>query len=220
MKFSSLFVFSGKVIEGLILEVVAISKVYLVRHAHSEYTPDEKNRQLSEKGRVDALKVCEILMHEEIDVVVSSPYMRAIQTVEGVAATLNDTVEIWEDFRERKIAENPVDDFNKTMGSLWRDFEFEIDGGESNILAQERGVKALFKCIEKYKNKNVVVGTHGNIMVLIMNYFNKKYGYEFWKTLNMPDIYCLEFVEKEIQSIRQVWCPSSKIEVVGEENSI
>lgn len=33
------------------------TNLYLVRHAHSVYTPDERNRPLSERGCLDAKKV-------------------------------------------------------------------------------------------------------------------------------------------------------------------
>ena len=37
------------------------------------------------------------------------------------------------------------------------------------------------KYIKKYEGKNIVIGTHGNIMVLLMNYFNWKYDLSFGK---------------------------------------
>jgi len=61
--------------------------VYMVRHAESPYVRgEERSRGLSEKGRADAVRVTEMLAAEPIDAVVSRPYARAIQTVEGVAA--------------------------------------------------------------------------------------------------------------------------------------
>ena len=56
-----------------------------------------------------------------------------------------------------------------------------------------------------YKGKNIVIGTHGNIMALIMNYYDKKYDYLFWKRLNMPDIYELSFEDKELISINKIY---------------
>ncbi|QUH20166.1 hypothetical protein [Alkaliphilus sp. B6464] len=38
------------------------------------------------------------------------------------------------------------------------------------------------------KGKKIVVGTHGNIMSIILDYYNDKYGYEFWRGLSMPGI--------------------------------
>ncbi len=65
-----------------------ITSIYFVRHAHSTYTPDELGRPLSKKGFEDAKRVTESLLSENINVVLSSPYKRAIQTVQGIADTL------------------------------------------------------------------------------------------------------------------------------------
>jgi 2,3-bisphosphoglycerate-dependent phosphoglycerate mutase len=66
-----------------------ITNIYFVRHADSSYTPEELNRPLSEKGIKDAKKVTELLSHENITKVISSPYKRAIQTVEGTIIYFN-----------------------------------------------------------------------------------------------------------------------------------
>lgn len=182
-----------------------MTNIIFVRHAHSIYTPDELGRPLSEKGTTDAKRVTEILKKEKIDVVISSPYKRAIQTVEGIANTIEKEIEMVNDFRERTLSSVPVDDFQAAITKVWEDPQFALDGGESNAVAQERGVNITFQIIEKYKGKNVVIGTHGNIMVLIMNYFNEKYDFTFWKNLNMPDIYKCTFEERELVNVQRLW---------------
>lgn len=171
------------------------TNIYLVRHAHSIYTPDELNRPLSEKGFKDAEKITEILLNESIDFVFSSPYKRAIQTVEGVAKNINAEIIIEDGFKERKLAQRSVENFDESITKLWTNSDFSFEGGESNIKGQQRGIEALNKVLDKYNGKNIAIGTHGNIMVLMMNYFDKKNDYDFWRNLNMPDIYKLSFKE-------------------------
>lgn len=181
------------------------TNVYLVRHAHSIYTPDEFNRPLSEKGYTDSEGARSILLTESIDVVLASPYKRAIQTVEGVAKDINLEVLTEDGFKERKVAEDSVDNFDSAMTKLWTNFEFAFQHGESNLEGQKRGINALNKVLDKYNGKNIVIGTHGNIMVLIMNYFDNKYNFDFWKNLSMPDIYKLSFKEKEFIGAERIW---------------
>ncbi len=65
------------------------TKIYMVRHAESKYVPGvERTRGLTDKGILDSKIVADILQ-DEIDVVVSSPYQRAIQTVDELANRLN-----------------------------------------------------------------------------------------------------------------------------------
>ncbi|KIL51869.1 phosphoglycerate mutase [Jeotgalibacillus soli] len=58
--------------------------------------------------------------------------------------------------------------------------------------------------LERYAGKNVVIGTHGNIQVLIMKCFDYRYDFPFWQGLTMPDIYKLIFNEKEIEKVARI----------------
>ena len=181
------------------------TNLYLVRHAHSVYTADEMGRPLSARGLDDAKMVTELLEKERIDYVFSSPYQRAIQTVEGIAAAIHREVELEEGFKERILAGKPVDDFELAIAKVWDDEDFAWEGGESNKAAQARGVSAMLRVLESCQGKNVVIGTHGNIMVLIMNHFDKQYGFDFWKELSMPDIYRLSFSGNRLIDIDRIW---------------
>ncbi len=72
-------------------------------------------------------------------------------------------------------------------------------------MAQERGIESTFKILDNYKGKNVVIGTHGNIMVLIMNFFDRQYNFSFWQNLDMPDIYKLTFDGKVLRNVERIW---------------
>lgn len=181
------------------------TNIYLVRHAHSFYTPDEINRPLSDKGLLDAIRVTELLIKEKITHVFSSPFKRAIQTVEDVANIFDLNIVINDNFRDRKLADHSVDDFNKVIFEYWQDFNFSLEGGETSYVAQARGVKALQNILEHYSGGNIVIGTHGNMMVLIMNYFDQTYDYDIWRQLKMPDIYKLSFDEKKLMNVKPMW---------------
>ncbi|PIE96036.1 histidine phosphatase family protein [Bacillus fungorum] len=170
-----------------------MTTIYFVRHAHSTYTKEERERPLSEKGHLDAENVTSLLKDKHIDVVISSPYKRAVQTVQGIANTYHVSIEIEEDLRERLLSSEPVADFNDAIENVWEDWSFAYEGGESNDVAQRRAVICMQSIFKKYKGKNIVIGTHGNIMVLLMNYFDSKYDFQFWKTPHMPDVYKLTF---------------------------
>lgn len=179
--------------------------VYFIRHAHSKYTPDEIGRPLSEKGLKDAEKIAQILKDKKVDHVISSPYKRAFQTVQGVARSIGKEIEFVDGFRERKLSDGPVEDFESVITKVWQDFNFSWEGGESNFAARQRGVEALLKILNTYGGKNLVIGTHGNIMVLIMNYFNEMYDFDFWKQLEMPDIYQLTFEKTTLINVEKIW---------------
>ncbi|KAB2330727.1 histidine phosphatase family protein [Bacillus mesophilum] len=177
------------------------SQLYLVRHAHSDYTPDELRRPLSVRGYADAVRVTEVLKGERIDYVYSSPYRRALQTVEGIAEYIGKEILIEDNFKERTLAASPLEDFQAAITKVWRDEDFSWEGGESNRIAQQRGVNVTKQVLRRHPGKKVVIGTHGNLMALIMNYYNKDYGFDFWKSLDMPDIYLLTFFGENLINI-------------------
>ena len=180
--------------------------LYLVRHAHSPYVPNkEAERSLSEQGHRSASRVTKILMQRGIDVVISSPYTRAVETVEGTAKTVDTTPIIECGFRERRLAESHVEDFENAIRRVWQNPSFSWEGGESNDEAQQRGVEAVESVLEKWTGKNIAIGTHGNLLALILNYYDSRYDYEFWKELTMPDIYQLKFFNQELTHAKRVW---------------
>lgn len=181
------------------------TNIYFVRHAHSTYTPDELRRPLSEQGFIDANSVTEVLKTESIDHVISSPYKRAMQTVEGIAKYIGKKIEIEDGLKERILSADPVEDFTESITKVWEDPSFSFEGGESNLIAQKRGIEITFHILEKYKGRNIVIGTHGNIMALIMNYFNDKFDFSFWQELDMPDIYKLSFDECNLIEVKKIW---------------
>ncbi|HDV4624927.1 TPA: histidine phosphatase family protein [Bacillus anthracis] len=181
-----------------------MTTIYFVRHAHSTYTKEERERPLSEKGHCDAENVTSLLKDKHIDVVISSPYKRAVQTVQGIANTYHVSIEIEEGLRERLLSSEPIADFNDAIENVWEDWSFAYEGGESNDVAQRRAVICMQSILKKYKGKNIVIGTHGNIMVLLMNYFDSKYDFRFWKTLRMPDIFKLNFHNEDLVSAERI----------------
>lgn len=184
------------------------TEVYLVRHAHSTYTPDEQGRPLSCRGIADATTVIELLKYEGIDKVYSSPYKRAIQTVEGIATHVDQEIRVIDSFKERTLADEPVNDFKYAISKVWADYDFSWSGGESNRVAQKRGIDALLQILSVHSGSNIVIGTHGNPMVLLMNYFDNRYGFNFWRQLEMPDIYKLSFNGENLLNVKRIWEPS------------
>ncbi|WP_025784571.1 histidine phosphatase family protein [Sporosarcina sp. D27] len=179
--------------------------IIFIRHAHSTYTPDELGRPLSSKGFSDAAKMSDVLKNESIDVVISSPYKRAVQTVEVIAKLIDQKVIIDNGFVERKLSDHPVEDFDFAISKVWQHPTFSWNGGESNEIAQLRGIEATLKVLDLNEGKNIVIGTHGNLMVLIMNYFDEQYDFSFWKNLEMPDAYKMVFENKQLVAVKRLW---------------
>jgi len=182
----------------------------MVRHAVSPFVlGNERERGLSEKGHADAYRIKELLAEEKITYFVSSPYRRAVETIKYLAEASNQEIELYEELRERAIGSVEIeiseDDFLQGIRTSFNDKQYKMPDGESTQEAQERAIPVIKQLIQQHKGGKIALGTHGNIMTIILNYFDKKYGYEFFEQTSKPDIYKLEFEELELTHVERLW---------------
>lgn len=155
-----------------------LTMIYFVRHAESNYeNHDDISRELSNKGLKDRRLVTDFLMDKQIDIVLSSPYKRAIDTVRDFAEIKGIDIIIMDEFKERRVDSGWVEDFNSFCKKQWEDFSYKLSDGECLEEVQNRNVFALNRVLEKYKGKNIVVGSHGTALSTIINYYDKNFGY-------------------------------------------
>ncbi|PFG14915.1 histidine phosphatase family protein [Bacillus sp. es.036] len=181
------------------------TEIYLVRHAHSTYSPDEYGRGLSSNGHHHQKLLTHQMAENHVDVILSSPYKRAIQTVEGIALQHNKDIQLIEAFKERTLAGKSVENFQEAIETVWLNESYAHPGGESNEKARNRGIDALKDVLKTYEGKSIVIGTHGNMLALIMSHFDQKYDVTFWRNLDMPDVYCLTFEEETLMNVERIW---------------
>ncbi len=185
--------------------------VYFVRHAEPNYlNHNDRERELSEKGLEDRKLVTSFFEDKNIDAVLSSPYKRAIDTVKHFADSRNIEIELVHDFRERKIDNMWIEDFDGFCMRQWNDFTYKLPDGEALGEVQKRNMDALFNVINKYKDKNIVIGSHGTALSTIINYFNHTFKYEDFKKIKklMPWIVKFTFdneIMKDIEFV-DVFC--------------
>jgi 2,3-bisphosphoglycerate-dependent phosphoglycerate mutase len=178
--------------------------VYLVRHAHADWQPDEA-RPLSESGRAAAQALGELLATKPIAAIYSSPARRSIETVESLAQRLGARVDVMPELRERQLPVVPARDFDRVIRETWRDFTSAMADGESSAKAQARGLAAVGEIIARHPGQHLVMATHGNLMALILNGFDPRFGYEFWRELSFPDVYELEFEARALIRVSRIW---------------
>ena len=118
--------------------------VYFVRHAEPNYiNHNDELRELTEKGLSDRKLVTDFLKDKSIDVVLSSPYKRSIDTVKDFADKYGHQVVTVSDFRERKIDSVWIDDFTAFCQRQWIDFDYKLTDGETLREVQARNINAL-----------------------------------------------------------------------------
>ncbi|MBW8352032.1 histidine phosphatase family protein [Bacillus sp. IITD106] len=151
--------------------------IYMVRHGESPKTEGtERTRGLTQKGKLDAYQVANILQDEEIEVYVSSPYKRAILTIQELAKRSGKDVLVYEDLKERIFSNDdfciPDKELYPLLTTSFSNPKFALMGAESNADCQKRAVKVLREILTIYRGCRVAIGTHGVVMTLMMGYYD------------------------------------------------
>lgn len=184
--------------------------IYMVRHGESPKSEGcERTRGLTDKGLADAAIITELMKDEGIDAFVSSPYRRAILTIEGLAQSLDKEVIVFENLREVVFVNDdqilPDKEVYPLVKKMFSDPDYSLPGGESISICQNRSITALKQILKKYQGQKVVIGTHGAVMTLMMGYFDSQYDLEFLLKTSKPDIYRMEFEEENLIEVKRLW---------------
>lgn len=148
-----------------------ITKVIIARHAESLANAERRYDDvgispLSEKGKEQANKFMEKLMNEKVDVIITSPFVRAIETAKPLADKLGITIEILDDLIETNhgIFSNqsgsPEQEKNRKNLFIDHDMKFGETGESWNEL-KARMEKVMAHIIAKYPGKTILIVTHG-----------------------------------------------------------
>lgn len=183
-----------------------MTTVYFVRHAEPNYNNhNDYTRELTDKGMKDRKLVTQFLSNKNIDIVISSPYKRAVDTVKDFADYYGLNINIVDNFRERKIESVWIDDFETFCKMQWKDFDYKLCNGESLKEVQTRNIAALKQIISEHKGKKIVIGTHGTALSTIINYYDKSFGYSEFNKIRtlMPWIVEFNFKNDNCVEIKQ-----------------
>lgn len=149
------------------------TEIYLVRHAQSDQAvTDAKLRPLTEKDLTDAKRLAGFFRSIPVDLIISSPYLRAYQTVTPLAEDKNLTVFTDERMREWMGGRPfPGEMFESRMERLFSD-ETSKDGGcESLRSVKKRTGECIMHLLSRHAGKTIAVGTHAiALTAAVMNY--------------------------------------------------
>jgi len=183
---------------------MAPTTIYLIRHAHADWRDDDA-RPLSASGLAAARLVAEVLASRPIVALYSSPSRRSIETVEPLANRLGLHLEVVPDLRERELPTVPQGEFDRLVQDAWRCPDQAPQGGESNLVAQARGLAFLRAVATRHSGAHVALATHGNLLALVLNGLDSAFGYQFWRQLSFPDVYRLSLEDHVLVGVERLW---------------
>ena len=150
----------------------------VVRHGRTDWNDLEKVQgtadiPLNSVGRKQAKETKQLLKDEKIDIIISSPLIRAKQTAQIINEEKNLDIIFDERIRERNFGE--FEGFDK------KDFDFTDFWTYSKNLRYDKAenIQDFFKRIfdfldvikKEYRDKNVLLVIHGGVSVAVNAYF-------------------------------------------------
>jgi 2,3-bisphosphoglycerate-dependent phosphoglycerate mutase len=163
--------------------------LYLVRHCQA--TGQEPDAPLTEIGQQQAISLAGWLSDVSIGRIISSPFVRAYQSIVPLSEHLGLTIEVDNRLVERVLSPVPLDDWRQRLAETFIDLDLSFGEGESSRTAMMRGISVVDQAMQQTTDPVVIV-THGNLMTLILKYFNERVGYTEWENLQNPDVYCIQ----------------------------
>lgn len=165
--------------------------VYLLRHAESTVVPalPESDWPLSEAGVHQADELLARLEPLGIDHVVSSPFLRAVETVRPFCQAARIELQIDSDLSERRLSGHWIRDFEEILRKTWADFDFALPGGESSRACQERVTGCVSRLATAVQGQTLLVSSHGNAIALFLNSLDPAFGWPEWQAMGNPDLF-------------------------------
>ena len=187
-----------------------MKKVYFVRHGETEANADSVSHGpkelLNEKGRVQAKTVAQRFETIPVDVLISSPYPRALSTAQEIAQTTKKEIIQSDLFIERVFPSETVDKsyadpqsvlIKAQMAANVHDPKWHYSDEENFFDLQERAKKAI-AFLEDRPEENIAVVSHGMFIRFMMAtmldphmdpVLFQKWNL-FFKTINTGITYC------------------------------
>jgi 2,3-bisphosphoglycerate-dependent phosphoglycerate mutase len=175
--------------------------VVLVRHCKA--AGQEPEAPLTLEGKVQAEALCDFLSAELPGRIVSSPFLRALQSIQPLADRLGLRIECDPRLVERQLGVTADGNWRGALERSFQNSEICLTDGESSATAVARGRSVVDDILTEMRASAIVV-THGNLLALIARSFRPDLGFEFWASLSNPDVFRLTRIDGVFE-LERIW---------------
>ena len=176
-------------------------KLYVIRHCEAEgQAPDAC---LTMAGKEESEQLANFLEQYQIELVISSPFTRALHTIEPFVRKNNIPLKIDHRLSERLLSSEDLPDWLDNLKETYVNKDLKFTGGESSNEATKR-INEVVEELKQSAHMSVVIVTHGNLMSLLLNHFQPHFGFDEWKQLSNPDVFKIEF-SNEQTVVNRIW---------------
>ncbi|WP_017378865.1 histidine phosphatase family protein [Paenisporosarcina sp. TG-14] len=171
--------------------------LYFVRHCSA--TGQISEAPLTELGHQQAQELASFFKDIQIDHIISSPFIRAQDSISPTAHEKNLSLIIDNRLAERILSTSDLPDWLELLEKTFTDLNLKFIGGESSREATDRAIEVV-----KEASSNCIFVTHGNLLSLLLKHFDSSIGFSDWKSLSNPDIYQITITNNK-SIIKRLW---------------
>jgi 2,3-bisphosphoglycerate-dependent phosphoglycerate mutase len=178
-----------------------MQKLVLVRHATA--TGQDATAALTAEGQHQARVLADLLLQFPIQRVISSPFVRATESVRPFCRRANLRLETDDRLVERVLSARNLPDWREHLRRSFDDLEYRLEDGESSRTAQARGTSVVRAALAS--GEPCVLVTHGNLLALILRSIDGTVGFDMWSSLSNPDAFVLHADDEGPRGFSRIW---------------
>lgn len=176
-----------------------VKSIYLVRHCHA--SGQEPQAELTDKGREQAEELMRFFEKRKVNHIISSPFKRAIQSIQPTAECKEINVEIDSRLAEHRLISEDVEDWIERFKESFQEMDLKMAGGQSSLEVAEKAVDLLQAATD-----GTILITHRNTMGLLLMQIVGVKGLKEWTAFSHPDVYEVE-VNNNSYDVKRIWNP-------------
>jgi len=169
----------------------------LVKHSLPEIRENVPAREwsLSEEGCERAQRLAEILKQYRPEVILSITEPKARATARILGENLKLDFEVVGGLHEHDRSNSPYhskDKFQALVREFFKKPETLIFGNETASQALKRFQESVNFLLKRYKDKSVLIVSHGTVISLYTSWLTGCDGYSLWQDLGLPSFVTLD----------------------------
>ncbi len=180
---------------------MASKTLYIVRHCKA--AGQQHDAPLTAEGVIQATQLAERLALLPIQRIISSPFLRATQSITPLAQRLGLPIATDARLAERILSSAELPDWIAALQATFDDLDRCFEGGESSRTALQRATAVVSEIVMHPADVTLLV-THGNLMTLLLKHFDPQIGFAEWQRLTNPDVYRVVLTPERTE-IARVW---------------
>jgi 2,3-bisphosphoglycerate-dependent phosphoglycerate mutase len=180
------------------------TKLYIIRHCQT--AGQEPEAVLTADGEKQAEKLADFLGDARIERIVSSPFVRAVQSIEPLAHRLRLEIETDPRLQERVLSGSDLPNWRENLRQTFDHLDLHFPGGESSREAMQRASAAVQDILHQKPTGTTAIISHGNLSTLLLKHFDETIGFSTWESMTTPDVFCIQLFETDA-SITRIWQP-------------